>query len=181
MTNINNEADNSFIRKRAGVKRMIKQQLKIDMTPMVDLGFLLISFFVITTELSRPKAMSLYMPANGNPMPSAVSKTITFLAGGNNRLFYYLGEEKDAGIKNPIIPISWDEQNGIGKIIRNKQELLDNRPDGRDRLVVIIKPGKESTYKNVVDLLDEMTINRVTRYALVKPEEKEALWLERNK
>lgn len=168
-------------RSKAGVRRMIKHNLKIDMTPMVDLGFLLISFFVITTELSRPKAMNLYMPYDGPPTPAAESKTITFLTGADNKLFYYNGEEKDAGIKNPIIQVSWNENSGVGKIIGDKQLQLDNVKGGRNEMVVIIKPGKESTYKNVVDLLDEMTIHGVTRYAVVKPGNKETHYLEMNR
>jgi len=160
---------------------MIKHNLKVDMTPMVDLGFLLISFFVITTELSRPKAMNLYMPHDGPPTASAESKTITFLTGAGNTLFYYYGEEKDAGIKNPVIQTLWDENKGVGKIIGEKQLQLDHIKGGRDEMVVIIKPGKESTYKNVVDILDEMTIHGVKRYALVKPGTKDAQYLERNR
>ena len=167
--------------RKAGVRRMIQHKLKVDMTPMVDLGFLLITFFVVTTELSRPNAMNLYMPADGPATPTAVSKTITFLTGANNHLFYYYGEEKDDGTKNPIIQISWDENNGAGKIIREKQMQLDGVKGGRDEMMVIIKPGKESTYKNVVDILDEMTIHGVTRYALVKPGDKDAQLLERNR
>ena len=159
---------------------MTRHNLRVDMTPMVDLGFLLISFFVITTELSRPKAMNLYMPADGPSTPVAESKTITFLAEDNDKLFYYFGEEKDAGTKNPIIPISWDEKNGIGKVISEKQLQLDGTKEGRNELVVIIKPGKESTYKNVVDLLDEMLIHAVTRYAVVKPGEIDHDFLQNN-
>lgn len=167
--------------RKAGVRRMIKHNLKVDMTPMVDLGFLLISFFVITTELSRPNAMDLYMPVDGAPTPSAKSKTITFLAGANNKLFYYYGEEKDAGIQDPVFKTSWDEKNGIGKIISEKQLQLDNVKGGRSEMMVIIKAGKESTYKNVVDILDEMTIHNVTRYAIVKPGDKDAQYLEKNR
>jgi len=167
--------------RKAGVRRMIKHNLKIDMTPMVDLGFLLISFFVITTGLSRPKAMNLYMPVDGPPTSTAASKTITFLTGAGNKLFYYYGDEKDAGIKNPVVQISWDENNGVGKIIGQKQLQLDNAEGGRNEMVVIIKPGKESIYKNIVDILDEMTIHGVTRYAVVKPVDKDALYLERNR
>lgn len=181
MAAVNNETSNSLIRKRAGVKGMIKHPLKIDMTPMVDLGFLLISFFVITTELSRSKSLHLYMPADGLPTATAASKTITLVAGAKDKLFCYYGEEKEAGIKNPIIPISWDEQNGIGKIIRGKQQQLDNRPGGRDEMVVIIKPGKESNYKNVVDILDEMVIHGVKRYAVEKPGEKDQSFLQKTK
>jgi biopolymer transport protein ExbD len=168
-------------RSKTGVRKMLKHKLKIDMTPMVDLGFLLISFFVITTELSRPKAMNLIMPHDGPSTPTAETKTITFLTGAGNKLFYYYGEESDAGIKNPVVQISWDERNGVGNIIAKKQLQLDNVKGGRDAMVVIIKPGKESTYKNVVDLLDEMTIHAVTRYAIVKPGDRDVQFLAKNK
>jgi biopolymer transport protein ExbD len=183
MTDIQQPASHpsASLRARAGVRRMIKHNMKIDMTPMVDLGFLLISFFVITTELSRPKAMNLIMPTDGPPTPAAESKTITFLTGADNKLFYYNGEVKDAGIKNPIIQTSWDENNGAGKIIREKQLQLDNVKGGRAEMVVIIKPGKESTYRNVVDIIDEMTIHGITRYAVVKPGDNEAQFMERNR
>ena len=178
MTNIQNTISEN---RKAGVRRMIKHNLKIDMTPMVDLGFLLISFFVITTELSRPKAMDLYMPHDGPPSDAAESKTITFLTGVNNKLFYYYGEEKEAGIKNLVRQISWDENRGIGKIIREKQMQLDKVSGGRNEIIVIIKPGKESNYKNVVDLLDEMIIHGVAKYAVVKPGYKDVQFLEKNK
>lgn len=175
-----NPEENNSKRKRAGVKRMARHRLSIDMTPMVDLGFLLISFFVITTELSRPRGMKVLMPHDGPPTDAAESKSITILAGANDKLFYYFGEEKDAGIKNPVIPISWDEATGIGKIISDKQIQLDKVKGGRDEMVVIIKPGRSSVYKNVVDVLDEMTIHRVSRYALVKPGPNDEAWLEKN-
>jgi len=166
-------------RTRPGVRNWKKHNPSIDMTPMVDLGFLLITFFVVTTELSKPRAMNLYMPHDGKPTPTAESKTITFLAGANNKLFYYFGEEKDAGVKSVIIPVSWDRKTGIGKIINQKQLQLDRMKGGRDELVVIIKPGNRSTYKNLIDILDEMTIHRVTRYAVVEPGIQDADFLKR--
>jgi biopolymer transport protein ExbD len=183
MDNINIAANDpsTLLRSKAGVRRVTRHNLKIDMTPMVDLGFLLISFFVITTELSRPKAMNLIMPHEGPSTPAGDSKTITFLTGAGNKLFYYYGEEKDAGIKNPVVQIPWDEKNGVGNMIGKKQLQLDHVNGGRDEMVVIIKPGKESTYKNVVDLLDEMTIHGVTRYAIVKPGDGDAQFLDKNK
>lgn len=180
MTQQSNPEGNNVARKRAGVRRMIKHRLAIDMTPMVDLGFLLISFFVISTELSRPRAMNVIMPHDGPPSDAAETKSITILTGANDKLFYYLGEEKDAGIKNPVVPISWDEQTGIGKIISDKQVQLDKMKGGRDEMVVLIKPGRLSVYKNMVDILDEMAIHRVSRYAIVKPGPNDEAWLEKN-
>lgn len=164
--------------RRAGVRRMQKHSLKTDMTPMVDLGFLLITFFVITAELSKPVVMNLYMPDDGKPMPVPNSKGLTFLLGGNNHIFYYSGEGTKA-IKNAAIYST--TYAGIGNVIRAKQKILDNKQaDGRSELVVLIKAGKAASYKNVVDALDEMTIHGVTRYALVKPGKAETKYIEGN-
>jgi biopolymer transport protein ExbD len=158
------------VRRRAGVRKMMKHGLKTDMTPMVDLGFLLITFFVITAELSKPKALPLFMPTDkGGASKAEASKSLTILTGANNNLFYYFGTEEEAEKNNAVISTNWSEMNGIGKIIREKQEQLDQLPGGRSDMVVVIKPGKTSTYKNAVDILDEMMIHRVTRYAIVKP------------
>lgn len=175
MTGITSAANEN---RKAGIRQK-KHSLKVDMTPMVDLGFLLISFFVITTEMSRPRAMKLFMPHDGKPTPSKESTTITVLASADDRLFYYYGEEKDAGIKNPVIQTSWDEETGIGKVFSDKQTELDKAKVGRDEMVVIIKQGKRSSYKNMVDILDEMMIHRISRYAIVKPGPNDSLFLEK--
>jgi len=165
---------------KAGASRMVKNKLKIDMTPMVDLGFLLISFFIFTTQINKPTAMNLNMPIDGPPMPTAKSKTITFLMSGNNKLFYYAGQGEDAIKNNLVSLITYDEKNGMGKIIREKQMQLARLGIDKKELMVLIKPAKESIYKNAVDALDEMTINGVTRYAIVKPDLPDLKWLEKH-
>jgi biopolymer transport protein ExbD len=82
--------------RRAGVRHVVKHNLKIDMTPMVDLGFLLISFFVITTELSKPTVADLYMPKDGKPMPLENLNALTVLLGKSNTVFYYHGDWQEA-------------------------------------------------------------------------------------
>ena len=145
---------------------------------MVDLGFLLITFFVLTAEMSKPVALNLYMPDDGKPMPVANSKGLTFLLGGGNHIFYYSGEEGEA-IKNTAIYLT--TYTGIGNVIRKKQKMLDSKQqEGRKELVILIKAGQAASYKNVVDALDEMTIHGVTRYALVKPEKAETKYIENN-
>ncbi len=169
MSQININDHSASVRKKAGVRYMTKHSLKTDMTPMVDLGFLLITFFVVTAKLTEPTTMNLNMPADGIPTPSYESRSITFLISGNNKLFYYYGTEEDAVKNSLILPISYDAKYGIRKIIGEKQMKLEQSGVNRNELVVLIKPDKESTYKNTVDILDEMTISTVTRYAIVKP------------
>jgi biopolymer transport protein ExbD len=83
-------------RQRAGVRRAKKHSLKMDLTPMVDLGFLLISFFVITTRLTEPKAALINMPKDGPPMPVSNSSTLTVLIKDSRHLYYYDGNWEDA-------------------------------------------------------------------------------------
>jgi biopolymer transport protein ExbD len=165
---------------RAGVKRMKKHLLKIDMTPMVDLGFLLISFFVITTELSKPRAMNLYMPADGPPMPLGESNAMTVLLDGNSKIWYYHGDWKTASAGNAVYATSYSGQQGLRQMVIEKQKQLASNPknkEGRDGLMVMVKANEKASYENVVDVLDEMAINGVKKYALVKITPEETSWL----
>src|SRR5205809_6908473 len=78
---------------KIGGRRMHKDSLRIDMTPMVDLGFLLITFFIFTTEISKPATTNLNMPHDGLPINMPESKSLTILLNGSNKIFYYYGTE----------------------------------------------------------------------------------------
>jgi hypothetical protein len=167
-------------RHKAGVRRMIKHNLKIDMTPMVDLGFLLISFFVITTELSKPTAMNLYMPADGPPTDLGISNALTIIPDNENTVWYYFGKWEDAVQTGAIYKTTYAGNNGLRKVINEKQWQLDNdikSKEKRDGLMLLIKPTQEASYKNLVDVLDEATINVVKKYAVLKLTPEEVNWL----
>src|SRR3982751_1381589 len=148
-------------KKGPGVKKGKKLSTRVDLTPMVDLGFLLITFFVFTTTVSQPTAMKLILPDN-KAKPEEQNKAkesgaLTIMLGKDNNVFYYEGilEPNGANFKSTNFKDIRDE------IIHKKQTT-----DTAD-LVVVIKPNDESTYKNVIDILDEMSINVIKRYALV--------------
>ena len=148
-------------KKGPGVKKSKKLSTRVDMTPMVDLGFLLITFFVFTTTISQPTALKLNLPKDTDK-PEEQTKTkasgaLTILLGKDNNVFYYEGE-LDPKLANFKASNFKDIRN---EIISKKQST---KPED---FMVVIKPNDESTYKNVVDILDEMTINVVKRYALV--------------
>lgn len=171
-----NPSDNQQL-PRAGVKRMKKNNLRIDMTPMVDLGFLLISFFVITTELTRPTTMNLNMPADGPPSELAYKYALTIMPTQDNRLFYYTGSFEDAAAANAIYETNWAGPGSLRSVISQKQRLLDadlRSKEKRKGLMLLIKPLPGASYANVVNLLDEAVIDDVKKYALLKisPEEK---------
>jgi len=157
--------------RKAGVRRMIKHNLKIDMTPMVDLGFLLIAFFVVTTELSRPTVADLYMPKNGIPMSLGNSKALTILLGKNNTVCYYHGDWQEAIKNSQIFQTNFSYSKGFGEIIRKKQQWLDintSEDEGRDGLMLLIKADNEANYENVLKALDEIAIDQVKKYAIIK-------------
>jgi biopolymer transport protein ExbD len=162
-------------RPRAGVPRLKRPSVKTDMTPMVDLGFLLIAFFVMTTELNRPTVVALAMPKGDEPsMPVGRSTSLTVLLGGENEVYYYAGDWPSAVSAGQIFSTTLSELSGVGRIIREKQRGLAG---GRDELMLMIKPGKETHFRNLIDALDEATINKVKRYAVLKQGTSEQAWM----
>lgn len=160
----------------AGVRRSKKHSTRVDLTPMVDLGFLLITFFIFTTSMSDPKAINLKMPAAGPPTESGESGSLSVILLEQNKVFYYHGSLSEAIKHNAYSTTTFDFTNGIGQVIRQKQLTLDRqKKDGRKDLVIMIKPLDEAAYRNVVDVLDEMLINAVPSYSIldIEPAEKE--------
>lgn len=139
------------------------------MTPMVDLGFLLITFFIFTATLSQPSVTKLIMPKEGEESPVKESEAMTLLLD-KEKAFAYEGRWDDAFAKGKIVETTYDLRSGIGKSLREKQARLTKKDD----LVVVIKPLSTSSYQNVIAALDEMQINNVKRYAIVEatPDEK---------
>ena len=172
MSQIENAANE---RKRSVFSHNKKQSIKIDMTPMVDLGFLLITFFVFTTSISTPTVTDLYMPKDlpGKDSTKLIDDlALTLLLNDNNKVYYYIGIFNNAVNTNQIFETNYSTFSGIGKIIRQKQKDLDisgKFADGRKGLMLLIKPGAESVYKNVIDALDEAVINDVKKYAIIEP------------
>ena len=145
-------------KKGPGVKKAKKLSTNVDMTPMVDLGFLLITFFIFTTTMAQPTAMRLFLPKDVDK-PEEQNKVkesgaFTILLGKADQVYYYEGLDPTK--------LQATTFKGIrDEIIKKKQST--NPED----LVMIIKPSEEATYKNTVDILDEMAISEIKRYAMV--------------
>jgi biopolymer transport protein ExbD len=148
-------------KKGPGVKKAKKLSTRVDLTPMVDLGFLLITFFIFTTTMSQPTAMKLFLPKDTDKPEEQnkvkASGALSIMLGKSDHVYYYEGELAPDGSNFKSTNFK-----DIRDIIINKKK--STKPDD---FVVVIKPGAESTYKNTVDMLDEMTINQVKRYAMV--------------
>lgn len=134
---------------------------RVDLTPMVDLGFLLITFFIFTTSLNKPKALNLIVPANGDSTEAGERKTLNLILDANNKVHYYIGNEV---WKQECTDFSTD---GVRKVIREMQSSVKSMFGDADEMVVLIRPTSESSYMNLVDILDEMMIMNVRKYALM--------------
>lgn len=162
----------------------------IDMTPMVDLAFLLLTFFMLTTTFSKPKTMEVNMPVKPEDEKEqqkiAESQTITILLGGNNKVVWYTGIENPTpmvtdlsatGLRKTLI-----EKNGNvyahASVLRDslnrgfikrdefKKRLGEIKQDKKG-LIVLIKAMEDASYENLVNVLDEMAVCHIGRYAIV--------------
>jgi biopolymer transport protein ExbD len=165
-----------------------KQSTRVDMTPMVDLGFLLITFFMLTTTMSKPKTMDLIMPKDTKDEKEQnkvkESTALTILLGKKDRVYYYEGLAQDPNASaNPDFfkATTFANANGIRDVIIKKRDAvaqLRNAKGEPEDVVVIIKADSDATYKDFVDILDEMAINRIQRYATVDISDQDKTWIQ---
>ncbi|MBX7225799.1 MAG: biopolymer transporter ExbD [Chitinophagales bacterium] len=155
---------------KGGKVRSKKQSTRIDMTPMVDLAFLLLTFFVLTTSLNKPQTMEIRIPDKDDPKnqqkPIEINeeRAITLLLSGENKLYWYPKinpetlQETDYGV------------DGIRKILEENEAKINAKFGGKEQsMFVFIKPMDDSNYKNMVDILDEMKVVDIKKYALMEP------------
>ncbi|MDQ8143482.1 biopolymer transporter ExbD [Chryseobacterium sp. CFS15] len=160
---------------KGGKVRSKKNNPAVDMTPMVDLNFLLLMFFMFTSTFSKPNVMDLGLPAKPKdetkkPPPTEIdlSNSITLLLGKDNRVFWH--QQDQAGLNDQTMIETSLDREGIREIIKQAKA----RAKKKDLFTVIIKPTDDAVYKNFVDILDEMAITQSERYGVtdLKPYEK---------
>ena len=139
-------------KKGPGVKKSKKLSTRVDLTPMVDLGFLLITFFVFTTTMSQATAMNMNEPKEDPDQILKVknSGAMTILLGRGDRVYYYYGELDPAKLSEEFKSSNFKE---IRDLIVKKKKATPI-----DDLMYIIKSDSTSTFKNSIDILDEMSI-----------------------
>ncbi|MBF6608500.1 MAG: biopolymer transporter ExbD [Flavobacterium sp.] len=156
--------------KKGGKVRSKKQNSTVDLTAMVDLAFLLITFFMLTTSLSKPQSMNLGLPdknedtTKDDDIKVDENRTMTLLLGDNNKLMYYMGI-----MNTPMAPkeIAYGKSGIRAELLSQKEKVVNYTGTSEKGLIVIIKPSPKSNYRNLVDALDEMAIVDVPTYAIV--------------
>ena len=172
-----------------------KLSTRVDFTPMCDLGFLLITFFMLSTSMNKPQTMELSLPSKDKVTEEEQSKikestAITIILGKEDKLFYYfgIGTEEAApqviettyapdGIRKMLLQRNLDVVTQVRKLKDefeneriSEEELRKRSSEAKDNKmapVVMIKSSDEATYKNMVDILDEMQICSIGRFAMV--------------
>jgi len=143
-----------------------KAQPRVDLTPMVDLAFLLITFFMLTTSLSKPHAMDVAMPDKDKEnqddnLEIADNRSLTVLLGANNKIAYYMGQVSSP-LDGPTV-VDYGK-NGIRPVLLDKLKSVQ-ATTGKG-LIVVIRPSDHSNYRNLVDILDEMKIVDAKQYMI---------------
>ncbi len=142
--------------------RSTRKALRVDLTAMVDLAFLLITFFILTTTLKEPKTMDLAMPVDRGEAGVAASRTLSVVLGKGDKAAWYIGE-----ITKPVVSPSVIGLNSIN--LRNvllEQSARIKREHGKE-MIVLIKPSDQSVYDNLVHVMDELNIAKNNIRAIV--------------
>lgn len=141
-------------------KKSNKLTPRVDMTPVVDLAFLLLTFFMLTTTFIKPQIMELKLPEEkdnqleSNQPKVHEKKVLSIILGGDNKIYWYIG------MTDPKVRETHYSMTGIRRILQEQNRIID-------KMFVLIKPDNRSTYENLVDILDELDITDIERYALV--------------
>lgn len=154
---------------KGGKVRVKKQSTAVDMTPLADLGFLLITFFMFTTTFSKPNVMGLNMPPKTPPIENQqepeidLKNSLSIILGGDNTIYWH---QQD---RAKLTAADMHETDYSKEGIRNDILAARQRATVEDNFTVIIKPTDDSTYDNLVNVLDEMEITQSSRYGIVDP------------
>lgn len=177
--------------------RAKKMSTHLDMTPMVDLAFLLLTFFMLTTTFSKPKTMEINMPVDKPPdmEDQKINNAVTAILSDKHSVYWYYGEfkpEETQLIKTDFSPegirkILLDKNAVTKKLVNELEEKLAKREiadstfkrkkieyqSEKQSLFVLIKTDDKAKYKDVIDMLDECQIASVGKYAVVDIMQKE--------
>lgn len=130
-------------------KKKKRLGIRIDMTPMVDIAFLLLTFFMLTTTMSKPQTMEINLPPGESQVEVAASNLITLRISEEFNIYWNIGSEKPEKAK-----------------FTDLAKILSEKSRANPRLITLIKVDRKAKYVNMVDIIDELNINNITRFSL---------------
>lgn len=137
-------------RKHGKKKKVRRLGIRIDMTPLVDIAFLLLTFFMLTTTMSRPQTMEINLPPDREvKVEIAESNLLTLRMNEKGELFWNVGIESPKRL----------ERESLRAFL--KQRVIDN-----PKLVALLKIDRVAKYNQMVEMIDEFNLSNVTRFSL---------------
>ncbi|MBX0331945.1 biopolymer transporter ExbD [Pontibacter sp. HSC-14F20] len=145
-------------------RKRARKGFHLDMTPMVDLASLLLTFFILTTTFARLQTMEINMPtAQGPNTPIPGKNALNIVLDEADKVYYFFGYPGD----DPEVKQTDFSATGI------RQVLLAERVKRNPDIVVLVKATESSRFKNLVDALDELKITGTRKYAMVELREED--------
>ena len=136
-------------KKKKKHKKMRRLGVRIDMTPMVDVAFLLLTFFMLTTSMSRPQTMEINLPPSDTKVEVAQSNLLTLRVKENGSIYWNMADETPQMIEyKKLRPLM-------------VQQLAQN-----PKLITLIKVDRKGKYHMIVDIMDELNLANITRFSI---------------
>ena len=140
-----------------GKKKKAKRiGVRLDMTPMVDVAFLLLTFFMLTTAFKAPQTMEISIPddqTEKNEVKIAESNIFQIRVMDDNSIFWNLGNAKPTKIELKDLRQTLIEEN-----VRNIEKSKGATTKDKCKLIVLIKIDKKSKYANMINIVDELDL-----------------------
>lgn len=149
MADVDTSAGQKGHGKKKKHKKLRRISIRIDMTPMVDVAFLLLTFFIMTTTMNRPQTMEINLPPSNTNVEVAESNLLTLLVKEDGSIYYNVGVELPARIQ-----------------FKELRGMLLQKSQQNPKLITLIKIDRKGKYTMMVDVMDELNLANITRFSL---------------
>ncbi len=146
--------------KKGGRKRK-RLGFHLDMTPMVDVAFLLLTFFMLTTTFAKSNTMEINIPPETGEVSIAHQNVMTLRVPGDGFAYWSVGEE--APHRMPLYDKATGASEAVSKEVR---QLLQQQSSANKKLVIVVKISDKAKYRSLVDIIDELNLLKIDRFSL---------------
>ena len=162
MAGVDTAAPRGHDKKKKKHKKMRRLGVRIDMTPMVDVAFLLLTFFMLTTTYNRPQTMEINLPPSDTKVEVAQSNLLTILVKEDGSIFWNMGTDKPAKVE-----------------FKDLRALMSGKAQQNPKLITLLKVDRKGKYHMMVDIMDELNLANITRFSLAPMTDPDKLILQK--
>ena len=136
--------------------------VRIDMTPMVDIAFLLLTFFMLTTTMNKPQAMEINLPPGEAKVDVPSSNLLTLRVSENGSIYWNIGTDKPEKVSSIDL-----------------KKVLKEKNSANPKLITLIKVDRKGKYIMMVNIMDELNVADITRFSLAPFTDKDKQLIEK--